>query len=355
MWLPIYRTPLVFTDKSKGCFGWFFNVRVSLRDFIYFFFSLHKGIFTKCKWSDQTIKPCLLNKLCITLHICSYVTSCVFTAQVNTSACLKYFFFLCTSFTARQPACDTTAHTLHGWWLAPLLHVLRVSVWVPSLGSPGFLPQLKKKTTCIRGKHGALSHRSASANCCLSVFLCDKLATCQGCNPAFAHWQLGQAPAPPCDPECSRGGCRKWMNERFIPLEFGVRLSQSDWLWINLIKWKFIQSRSMFYLWFPPMSLRTRGFCAMNLKNYKKGIQVAYQAKNMDTVSRECNKVWPKSWLRNKHCWVHAKHCIIGGRAPLNAVKLQMPLWAVNVCIVVIAVIGGDVVWTAIWKYIPIV
>lgn len=147
----------------------------------------------------------------------------------------------------------------------------------------------------------------------------------------------------------------EWMNDLFLsaaPLEFGVRLSQSDWLWINLIKWKFIQSRSMFYLWFPPMSLRTRGFCAMNLKNYKKGIQVT---KNMDTVSRECNKVWPKSWLRNKHCWVHAKHCIIGGRAPLNAVKLQMPLWAVNVCIVVIAVIGGDVVWTAIWKHIPIV
>lgn len=136
--------PWFLPTKVKAASADFFYVRVSLHDFFFFFFSSHEGIFTKCKWSDHTVKPCLLNKLCITLNICSYVTSHVLTAQVNTSAYV-------------------------------------------------------------------------SANGCLSVFLCDKLVTCQGRNPAFAHWQLGQAQAPPCDPECSRGGCRKWMNKRFIP------------------------------------------------------------------------------------------------------------------------------------------
>lgn len=79
--------PWFLLTKVKAASADFFYV--SLRDFFIFFFSSHKDIFTKCEWSDHTIKPCMLNKLCITLHICSYVTSCVFTAQVNTSAYLK--------------------------------------------------------------------------------------------------------------------------------------------------------------------------------------------------------------------------------------------------------------------------
>lgn len=143
MWLPIYRAPLVFTDKSKGCFGWFFNVRVSLRDFFFFFFSLHKGIFTKCEWSDHTIKPCLLNKFCITLHICSYVTSCVFTAQVNTSACLKYF----SSHLFHRQATSVRHNRTHSSWVVvSTVAACSPCVCVGSIsGFSGLPPTVKKK------------------------------------------------------------------------------------------------------------------------------------------------------------------------------------------------------------------
>lgn len=39
---------------------------------------------------------------------------------------------------------------------------------------------------------------------CLSMWACDhdELATCSGCHPPFALWQLGEALAGPCNPEC---------------------------------------------------------------------------------------------------------------------------------------------------------
>lgn len=48
---------------------------------------------------------------------------------------------------------------------------------------------------------------------------CDELAICPGCNPAFAPWQLGSAPADPHNTECRRKQAQRiegWMDFRAV-------------------------------------------------------------------------------------------------------------------------------------------
>lgn len=85
----------------------------------------------------------------------------------------------------------------------------------------------------------------------VSLWPCDKLSTCRGCNPTFPLRRLGEAPATP---EC-RTNNRKWMEGLFFSF-INIQRWVCDNLWQHLIH--FFSSRH-FCSWLQQVHEGTKG------------------------------------------------------------------------------------------------